>query len=35
VLGGLMYANLLRSPSSKAHIDLALTVFYFSLLLPR
>jgi len=35
VLGSLMYANLLRSPSSKAHIDVALTVFYFSLLLPR
>jgi hypothetical protein len=35
VLGGLMYANLLRAPSAKAHIDVALTLVYLSLLLPR
>jgi hypothetical protein len=35
VLGSLMYTNALRSPSKKAIIDIALTVVYLTLLMPR
>ena len=35
VLGSLMYTNKLRSPSTKASIDVALTVVYLALLMPR
>lgn len=35
VLGSLMYTNVLRSPVKRAIIDIALTILYFGLLIPR
>ena len=35
VLGSLMYGGLLRSPVKRAIIDIALTIVYFALLIPR
>jgi len=35
VLGSLMYGGLLRSPVKRAIIDIALTIMYFALLIPR
>jgi len=35
VLGSFMYGGLLRSPVKRSIIDIALTILYFALLVPR